>query len=480
MHRHGARLLCTAGLMVTVAGCRPSDHPASGFAQSTLTIGYGLTAGARTDQAVNLITQEGLVSVNNDGRPVPWLAESWSSSPDGLTWRFMLRPNVTFHDGTSLTADVVRDALSGQLSESLGSSFEDVETIQAPSPTELVFVLKRRSRFLLEALSLLLHSPTSNAGTGPFSVTHNDSNVTELRANEKYRSGKPLIERIVIRPYASVRSAWADMLRGQVDMVYEIGSDAFDLVEPASETRLFTFQRPYSYVIVFNVHKPALRDRAFRRALNNSIDRDALVKKALDGHGRVSTGPVWPEHWAADTNLPGFRYLPSPLAVKNDPAFTLLYSDPSHERMALFVQQQLQSVGIAVRLELSSVSDALTRVGRGDFDAWLADMGLAPSFSRQYLFWHSGSPYNWGGYSNPHVDVALDDIRQARDDAEYKIAVGAFQKAMLDDPPGLFLAWSERARAVSTRFEVHADSGRDILGTLRLWRPIGPPNGARN
>ncbi len=47
------------------------------------------------------------------------------------------------------------------------------------------------------------------------------------------------------------------MLRGQVDMLYEVGVDAFDSLQPASDTKIFTFQRPYAYIIVFNVAKPA-------------------------------------------------------------------------------------------------------------------------------------------------------------------------------------------------------------------------------
>ena len=193
-------------------------------------------------------------------------------------------------------------------------------------------------------------------------------------------------------------------------MVYEIGSEAFDLMQPASDTKIFSFQRPYTYVLVFNLRQPDLKKAEFRRALNNSIDRDAFVSKALDGHGRPANSPVWPEHWASSTRSPRFQYSPSNLATESGRApITLLYSQYlSHERMALFVQQQLQAVGVAVRLELSSVDEAMSRAAAGKFDMWLVDMGLGPNFLRQYLFWHSGSPYNWGNYSNPRVDVALD------------------------------------------------------------------------
>jgi hypothetical protein len=69
-------------------------------------------------------------------------------------------------------------------------------------------------------------------------------------------------------------------------------------------------------------------------------------------------------------------------------------------------------------------------------------------------------------------DDALDAIRHAKSDDEYAAGVRGFQQAILDDPPAIFLAWDERARAVSRRFEVPAEPGVDILGTLRSWRPV--------
>jgi ABC-type transport system substrate-binding protein len=109
----------------------------------------------------------------------------------------------------------------------------------------------------------------------------------------------------------------------------------------------------------------------------------------------------------------------------------------------------------------------------GDFDVAIADAVSGPSLLWPYQFWHSGSPNNWGHFSSPAVDAALDSIRHAPDDAAYKAGVAAFQRAIIDDPPAIFLAWSERARAVSTRFEVPVEPGRDVLSTLRLWRPAG-------
>src|SRR5262249_15940907 len=288
------------------------------------------------------------------------------------------------------------------------------------------------SMFLPEALALNvpIRLPDTNIGTGPFSLVKLEGNSAEFRANEHYYQGRPLIDRILIEPYSSVRAAWADMLRGGVDMVYEIGVDAFDSVQPATETKLFTYNRPYAYAILLNVRSSVLKDPGLRRALNSAIDREKFVENTLAGHGRAADGPVWPDHWTNDEKRARFRYEPHAIASSGPrPAFTCLYSDPSYERMAIFVQQELQAIGGDMRLEYTTVGDGLARAQAGNFDAWLADMNLAPNFFRQSLIWHSRSAYNWGHYESARVDAALDAMDQARSDAEYKEGAEAFQRA---------------------------------------------------
>jgi ABC-type transport system substrate-binding protein len=147
--------------------------------------------------------------------------------------------------------------------------------------------------------------------------------------------------------------------------------------------------------------------------------------------------------------------------------------------MALFLQRQLQVIGVDLDLELLTLDQTMEKVESGDFDAFLADSAQGPTMIRPYWFWHSAGPFNWGHFQSDEVDAALDQIREAADDAAYQAAVATFQRAIINDPPAIFLAWSERARAVSTRFEVPVEPGRDILSTLRHWRPINAPELAR-
>ena len=381
-----------------------------------------------------------------------------------------------FHDGSPVTSEVVRNILVEQLPLYLGPAFDDIRDIRIVDDNSLEIVLNRPSAFLVEGLEAPVGRPGNpTIGTGPFYVAAKEDNVVQLKRNDGYHEGAPVIGRITIRPYASIRSAWADMLRGQVDMLYEVGLDALDSLQPSNEAKVFAYQRNYAYLVLLNVQRPQLRNAKIRRMLNAAIDRAALVSEALKGHGRPADGPVWPSHWAYSQSLPKFQYDPRPIEGSQKADFTCLIGDASLEHLALTVQKQLQTVGVTMRLELIPVDELLLRIKAGGFDAIFADALNGPNLLRPYQFWHTGSPNNWGRFSSAPVDASLDAIRHAEDDKAYETGVAAFQRAIVDDPPAIFLAWSERARAVSTRFEVPVEPGRDIVGTLRLWRPLADP-----
>src|SRR5438552_2075238 len=125
-------------------------------------------------------------------------------------------------------------------------------------------------------------------------------------------------------------------------------------------------------------------------------------------------------------------------------------------------------------LESVRQEESVRRAGKSDYDAALIELISGPTLLRTYKVWTSNGPSNWGTFGNPTIDAALDHVRNAGTDDQYRRAVASLQQAFADDPPAIFLAWSERARAVSKRFDVPTpEPGRDILSTLRLWKPTG-------
>jgi peptide/nickel transport system substrate-binding protein len=454
----------------TVACGPPHDEPA--VSSSTLKIGLGETIGegssAGVQQVTTNLTRDALIGFARDGRPQPRMAERWETSSDGLETTIWLKPGLKFRNGQPISPENVVEILEPQVAASLGPAASDVDAITPAGPNALKIRLRQRSSFIIDALGMTLRGRGADQTIGPFYETQAADGDLELLANANYFAGKPRIDRVVIRPYSSLRAAWADMLRGQVDMLYEVGPDRLDLLQGARSVRVFTQERPYAYAIFLNVERPQLRDKALRRQLNAAINRSDLIDQALAGHGIAADSPVWPYHWAFSDELPRFRY--EPVQAEKSAQLKCIFADASLERLALSVQQMLAAINIDLHLEMLPIDKLYERLQTGDFDAMLAPALMGPNLLRPYQFWHTGSPNNYGHYSSAAVDDALDRVRHAANDDEYRAGVAAFQRAMIDDPPAIFLAWSQRARAVSTRFEVPVEPGRDVLGTLRLWR----------
>jgi peptide/nickel transport system substrate-binding protein len=459
-------------------GVRPTLRVGAGFAATS-----SATEGLRT--LAQLQTVENLARVTNDGRLQPWLAHDWSVSADGRSVSVNLVSGVKFHDGSPLTAEIVANAVRATLPVTMGPAFSDVESVSATDDRQIVIRLRRPSPFLLEALEVPVPKPgTSLIGTGPFKVD-NPQSPTEMRANDDYYLGKPSIGRIVVANYPSVRAAWAEMLRGQLDMLYEVGADALDSLGASSKISTFTFVRRYQYAVVMNNQSDVFRSKAFRQAVNYAIDRQAIVRDGLNGHGVVSTGPVWPYHYAFKPGLAQFRYdvkrasqllsdTPRPAAVRHFRC--LVRPDAAIERIALILKHQLQQVGIEMSIEELPIDKQIAAIKSGQFDAALSEIVSGPTLLRPYQLWHSGGFFN---FKSASIDAALDDVRHSASEDAYLKAVAGLQQAMLDDPPAIFLAWSERARAVSKRFEVPpVEAGRDILANVRLWKSSGLPQEA--
>ena len=138
--------------------------------------------------------------------------------------------------------------------------------------------------------------------------------------------------------------------------------------------------------------------------------------------------------------------------------------------MALIAQRDLSQIGVDMQFESVSFAAFNDRLAKGDFDAAVMELVVGNSVSRPYFFWHSKGLLNAWGYSNDQIDTALDGLRRAGDEKQYRDAFRSLQLESLDDPPALFLALGEVARAVSERFQVVAQPGSDIIATIPDWR----------
>ncbi len=471
-------VLCWLVLLTGTAHCNRSTGQSSSSDDASLRVGIGELpqqapqAGLR--QVLGNLSREGLVNLTEDGHPRAWVAETWATAPDGLSLTVRLRPTAIFHDGSPVTAAVIAPMLRESLPKAMGAAFDDVDQILAVGDSQIRFVLRRPAPLLIEALETTIQkSHGDGVGTGAFVP----AGASELKANASYYLGRPTISRILVTSYPSVRAAWAELLRGNLDMLFEVNADALDSLQSSSDVAVFSFIRHYQYLLMFGSHAPVFQSAEVRRELNSAIDRNALLRDGLNGHGVVSSGPVPPRHWALGSDAPHFGFdakLAANLQARHLQFTCLVSADSVYERLALALKRQLAAVSVDMHIQELQADELIQAMARNDFEAILMDSISGPSLFRSYQRWHSGGPFAIKPIASLRIDDSLDRIRHAASDDEYRGGVNAFQQAFVDDPPAILLAWSERARAVSRRFDVPMpEDGRDALATLRLWRPAG-------
>ena len=294
-------MVAAAGVYAPGCGGDVQDQPV------TLRIGVGTPPkGVRASGVagvVNTLTTETWLTGRPDGSQSERLVKDWTWDTSRTVLHLGLRDNVYFHDGSKLTPAIAAQALRNTAAnpEAEGVlSFAGIKSVTVNGPNGLDVHLSEPNSFILPDLSLVaLRKPGADAiATGPFRIVNRGNQSVQLAAFPQYYRGRPAITQIELTNYPTQRNAWAALMRGDIDMLYEVSRDAADFVAAASAVKTYVFPRPYYIPLVFNVRHPILRQPEVRKAINEALDRATLVHDGLSGRGRPADGPIWPEHWA--------------------------------------------------------------------------------------------------------------------------------------------------------------------------------------
>jgi peptide/nickel transport system substrate-binding protein len=477
-------------------------------ANDPVTLRLGVSAprgGAAEDPGLpNLVTGylagESVLGIGWDGRPIPRLLSEWEWSEDRLALRAKLQPNLKFHDGlpvdAALAAGVLQKVFKDPRSRLTAVSYSSITGVQAKGSDTLAITLSRPEAFLLSDLAnLTLSHPSGNRdiNLGPYRLLEWKPKL-RLAAFDDYYRGRPQIDFIEVELFQEQRSAWAALMRGQLDAVHEITPSALEFVEGQTTVRTFPVIRPYFVALFFNTRHPILGKPAVRQALSEAVDRAEFVSQGLSGNGVVAEGPIWPYHWAYSTaqkpysrntdaatlrlDGAGLKIRPATSSAGMASRFKFkcitLANDARFEKIAMVLQKQLYDIGVELEIEALAAKDLYSRIGTGQFDAVLIERTSGRSLNWAYLTFHSkAAPF---GYTT--ADAVLDRLRIATDENQIRTAASDLQRVLHDDPPAIFLVWPKIARAVSSAFEVPPPEGpgkevRDIMGSLWQWRARG-------
>lgn len=382
----------------------------------------------------------------------PALAESWTVSPDQLTWTFRLRDGVTWHDGSPFTADDVVYSYRRIIDEKLSNvdKFSAVTDVTAPDPSTVVVRVKEPTPNLLTNLGgfkgMAIVSrrnvesgeiATRPMGTGPFSfASQRSGDSITLAANPNYWGGAPKIPGVTYRFISEPSTALSALQAGEVDWTDSIPAQRVEQLRNDDSIHLaVTPSNDYWYFALNQVRAP-WNDVRVRRAIAYAIDRDAIVQATSYGTA-VANQLAIPEGNPWYVRYDQYRYdldeakrLLDESGVRPTALDMLVTSEyPETVTAAQVVADNLAPLGISVNIRTVDMATWLDEQNTGNFDmlmmGWLGNIDPDDFYYAQH---HTGGSNNAQKFSDPEVDRLLDagrveTARDARADDYAKAAV---------------------------------------------------------
>jgi peptide/nickel transport system substrate-binding protein len=453
------------GLAATLLAAFGFAAPAT--AKDTITVGMVLepphldpTAGAAA--AIREVTYanifEGLTRIDGKGQVQPALAESWSVSPDGLTYTFKLVGGVKFHDGTPFDCSIVKFSYDRAVApDSVNAQkqlFEPIASTECPDPHTAVVKLKRPTALFLydmgwgDAVMVAPKSAATNktnpVGTGPFRFKQwIKGDRVELERNPDYWGAQPKLAAVTFKFVGDPTAASNAVLAGDIDAFPMFPApEALDQFKADPRFAVHVGTTEGKTIVALNNARKPFDDIRVRRALAYAIDRKALIDASQSGYG-TPIGSHYVPSDAGYIDLTGtYPYDPEKAkALLKEagiaPGFTITFQlppTPYARRGGEVIAAMLEQVGIKSKLVPVEWAQWLDVVfSKTDYDATIIS-----HVEPRDLDIYARDKYYFNYRSDDYKALYQKFVETVDPKAQIE-AVQALQKKLADDEPNVFL-----------------------------------------
>ncbi len=427
---------------------------------------------------------ETLTAIDAQRETRPALAASWDFRDDGATVAFHLRPDVTFSDGTPLTAgDVVRSwfriidpahpsplvtlmgDVSGALAYAHGQSTDTASVGLRVEGNDVIVRLTRPATdfpTIVAGPTFAIVPPRFDGGpasvtpgpsfvaSGAFVLSASTDAMTTLKANDRYWAGRPAIGTIELVHDIGGRSPVTAFEAGDLDLT---SVAPFDATWIAYDETLGPLLRRSDGLSLryygFDASRPPFDDARVRQAFARAVDWRRLIALSSAGAATPATGMVPPgipgrsdadflpahdpdgaRKLLADAGYPGGAGFPATILLSGGPEDRAFAAEIKRE-LGVTVSVETQSDGFFQRL----TDDPPQIFSMG----WVADYPGPNDFLGILL--GSGASNNYGRWSSPAFDKAIADALAAGDPAATRAAFDTAEGIVRDDAPTIPLTY---------------------------------------
>jgi len=474
--------------------------------------GYNLPA---WDCVTEVLYFGSLLAYNGQtGGPAPNICEMPTTSPDGLTLTFKIRPGWKFHNGRQIVASDIVYAWTRMLQPSLASwatsylqsvegwdkitagKTKTLSGVQAPNDQTFVVHLSQPDFTVLNACALPMTAPvppesvqalgkawnTTPVGFGPFKIDSYDATnqtATFSKFDGYFYKGLPYIDGITYHWNVDGNILTLQLEHGDVDIVG-------DGLPPVSIGQFLTTAalKPYArkeaspgnlYVTMYYNHPP-FNDSRVRQAMNWAVDREAI--------GRVTYGAYTPSGYPFPLTLP-YAKTATPYGYDPQKAKQLLAAagasnlnvnlyfantDPQ-PAVAQVLQQQLANVGVHVTLNQVSSNALFDLESKGtpdlSLDIWyMVQPSAADEVDALYV---TGASNNFNHFSDKEIDRLAAKARATFDPTARHVIYEEIEKRLVVDAPFVWLCSTDWVAGVSPKIENYKYRGETYSYYDRLW-----------
>jgi peptide/nickel transport system substrate-binding protein len=396
---------------------------------------------------------DSLTILNDQGKYVPYLAQSFTPNATFDEWTIKLRPGVKFQDGEPLDAAAVKlnlDSLRGKNpnlpSELFTFVLSNIADVTTPDASTVVITTKvpwvaLPAAFAASNTSIMapaqINNPdtcaTNMIGTGPFKLVEwrpNES-LTVERNPDYWRKGFPKADKIIFKPVTDSQARATGLTGGTFDMITTSDSQTIVNLEGKAKQGdikvLASDKGAETAYVLLNSSKAPFDSKTARLAVAYAGDApqvNAILNKGLN---RIATGPFPPDSPAYLPKRPINHNLKKAKALvakyKQETGQDLSWEyvtqpDPATLAIAQLVKEQQGKAGIEVTIRTVDQATLIQQVIAGTFQGAGFRNHAGGDPDTQYNWWHSGSPVNFGRINDPVIDKLLDEGRSEPDPAK--------------------------------------------------------------
>jgi peptide/nickel transport system substrate-binding protein len=395
-----------------------------------------------------------LIETDDKVRLVPSLAESWEAKTGASEWVIKIRKGVTFHNGKELAAaDVVhsinhhrgKDSKSG--AKALVSPITDVKASDKHEVTITLDGANADLPYLLSVYQLCI-GPEGSAfddgiGTGPFILDTFQPGVRGFtKRNPNYwRSDRAFVDTVETIAINDATARHNALVSGSVHMINRLDPKAASLLQANKSVQIFEISGSSHYCFAMRCDAPPFDNGDLRIALKHAIDREAIVKTILAGHGKVAN-----DHPIASFNPFHAADIPQ---TPYDPDKAKFYFKKADQGPIGLVVSDAAFVGAVDAAQIFQASAAKAGIDielqRAPADGYWETVWRKKPFCATYwsgrptadlmlsIAYKSDAPWNETAWKRPAFDKLLVAARAELDDAKRKPMYRELQMMIHED-----------------------------------------------